>query len=143
MKNLDPERLERLIGSMRSALALLVELRDLPESEFLSDRHKQSSAKYNFTAAIEAAIDIASHIISRKALRVPEDYADTFQVLCEAGIVPSDFSEELKKMARFRNRLVHLYWNVDAVEVRRILETRLTDFERYLSCIGVYLATEK
>jgi uncharacterized protein YutE (UPF0331/DUF86 family) len=137
---LDPERLEKLVSSMRVALRLLEELRGMPAAEFLSDPHKQSSAKYNFTAAIEAAIDIASHLISRKALRAPEDYADTFQVLCEAGILAPDFAAELKKMARFRNRLVHLYWEVDVHEVRRILETRLADFDRYLVCIGAYMA---
>jgi uncharacterized protein YutE (UPF0331/DUF86 family) len=143
MKPLDPERMEKLISSMRGALKLLGELRDLTDAEFMSDPHKQSSAKYNFTAAIEAAIDIASHVISRKALRAPEDYADTFQVLSDSGIVSSDFADELKKMARFRNRLVHLYWDVDTAELRRILETKLGDFDRYLSEIGAYMTREE
>ncbi len=140
MKPLDPERMGKLLSSMRVALALLKELRELPTADFIADPHLQSSAKYNFTAAIEAAIDIASHLISRRSLRAPEDYADTFQVLSEAGVLDPDFAGELKKMARFRNRLVHLYWDVDTSELRRILETRLDDFERYLSCIGKYMA---
>jgi len=74
-------------------------------------------------------------------LRAPEDYADTFQVLCEAGILPPDFTVELKKMSRFRNRLVHLYWDVDTADLRHILETRLGDFEWHLSCIGAYLGS--
>jgi len=45
-------------------------------------------------------------------------------------------------MARFRNRLVHIYWDVDTAELRRILETRLGDFNRYLSEIGAYMARE-
>jgi uncharacterized protein YutE (UPF0331/DUF86 family) len=143
MKPLDPERMEKLVSSMRGAIKLLGELRDLPVPEFMADPHKQSSAKYNFTAAIEAAIDIASHVISRKGLRAPEDYADTFQVLSEAGILPADFTGELKKMARFRNRLVHIYWDVDTAELRRILETKLSDFNRYLSEIGAYMAREE
>ena len=140
MSTVDPERLEKLFSSMRTAVALLSELRDLPAATFLSDPHMQSSAKYNFTAAIEAAIDIASHIISRKGLRAPNDYADTFEVLREAEIVPPDFAVDLKKMARFRNRLVHRYWDVDTAELRRILQTRLAEFERYIACIGSYLA---
>lgn len=140
MKAPDLERIEKLVGSLRTALALLNELRLMPAASFLADAHKQSSAKYNFMAAIEAAIDIASHLISRGAWRAPEDYADTFQVLCEAGIIDPDFTAELKKMARFRNRLAHLYWDVDTNELRRILETKLPDFERYMGCIGAYLA---
>ncbi len=33
-----------------------------------------------------------------------------------------------------------VYWDVDTAELRRILETRLEDFERYIACIGAYLA---
>jgi hypothetical protein len=48
MKPLDPERMEKLVSSMRVALRLLGELCELPVSEFMADPHKQSSAKYNF-----------------------------------------------------------------------------------------------
>ena len=76
-------------------------------------------------------------------MRAPEDYADTFQVLAEAGIVDAEFAVELKKMARFRNRLVHLYWGVDVMELRQILATRLDDFETFISAIGSELAREQ
>jgi len=136
MTGIDKERLEKLIGSLRSALRLLRQLKDTSEVEFLKDEHLQSSAKYNFTVAIEAAIDIASHVISRNKLRAPEDYADTFRVLSEGGILDGAFAMELGKMARFRNRLVHLYWDVDVSEVRRILDTRLDDFETFITTVG-------
>lgn len=43
---------------------------------------------------------------------------------------------------RFRNRLVHLYWEVDDGEVYRILTTRLDDLERFLKEIGQYIGLE-
>jgi uncharacterized protein YutE (UPF0331/DUF86 family) len=45
-------------------------------------------------------------------LRVPEDYADTFSIIGEAGRFSKEFVEKLTRMARFRNRLVHIYWEV-------------------------------
>lgn len=51
IKDIDPERMSRLIGSMREAIANLSELGGLSETEFLEDKHKQSSAKYNFIVA--------------------------------------------------------------------------------------------
>jgi uncharacterized protein YutE (UPF0331/DUF86 family) len=48
-------------------------------------------------------------------LRSPEDYGDTFKVLDEGGILDEEFATKLVSMARFRNRLVHLYWDVDNV----------------------------
>lgn len=140
IKDVDPERMSRLIGAMREAVANLSELGGLSEIEFFQDKHKQGSAKYNFIVAIEAAIDLASHLISRKGFRPPEDYSDSFRVLSEVGVLEAGFSAELEKMARFRNRLVHMYWDVDIQEVRRILQTRLGDFEEYVSQIGSFLA---
>lgn len=139
IKDVDSERIGKLIGMMREAVHSLTEIKDMPRSKFLSDKHIQSSAKYNFIIAIEASIDLGSHIISRKAFRAPEDYADTFKVLGDAGVLESEFCSELEKMARFRNRLVHLYWDVDVVEVWKILQSRLGDFERYISQVGGYL----
>lgn len=142
MKTVDWERLEKHIASMRKALRLLHELADLSENEFLGDEHKQSSAKYNFTTAIEAVIDMASHIISRLGFRAPEDYADTFLILAEHNVIDRDFAAEMMKMARFRNRLVHLYWDVDVSEIYRILQTRLDDFEQLLEQIRSYLKSK-
>ena len=137
---IDPERLEKLISSMRETVRILREIQDMSESKFNEDIHRQGSAKYNFIAAIEAAIDIANHLISKRGFRAPNDYADTFRVLADSGVIERDFASELEKMARFRNRLVHIYWNVDVIEVWRILQSRLGDFEKYISQVGAYLA---
>jgi len=134
-RDLDPARLTRLLSAMRQSLMLLSELAALSPEAFSIDVHKQGSAKYNFIAAIEAAIDMANHIISRKGFRAAEDYADTFRVLAEAGILDAAFALELEKMARFRNRLVHLYWDVDAGELFKILQSRLGDFETFIASI--------
>ena len=66
--------------------------------------------------------------------------ADTFKVFADTDVIEKEFALELVKMARFRNRLVHLYWEVDIQEVWRIIQTRLDDFEDYISQIGKYLA---
>jgi len=142
IKDVDPERIEKLVSAMREAVLILLELGGMKESDFLGDKHKQSSAKYNFIVAIEAAIDLASNLISRKGFRAPEDYGDTFRVLREAGVIESNFALELEKMARFRNRLVHRYWDVDPKEVLRILHERMDDFEKYITQVGAYIRSE-
>jgi uncharacterized protein YutE (UPF0331/DUF86 family) len=52
-------------------------------------------------------------IIARNGLRTPEDYADTFRVMEEKGAFDSEFTSALTQMSRFRNRLVHIYWDMD------------------------------
>jgi uncharacterized protein YutE (UPF0331/DUF86 family) len=136
----DHERLNKLVSSMRTAQRLLIELSELNEEDFLADDHKISSAKYNFIAAIESSIDLCNHLISRNKFRSPEDYADSFTVLFEAGILEKAFTDELIKMARFRNRLVHVYWDIDTKELHTILKTRLKDFDTFISEIGKHIS---
>jgi len=135
----NPDKITTLASALKKALYNLQQLQKLTKKEFLSDADKVASAKYNFIVAIEAAIDIASHIIAKNALRAPLDYADTFAVLAEAGCYSSDFAQELKDMARFRNRLVHLYWEVSDERVYEFLQNKLNDLTLFLQKIFTFI----
>jgi hypothetical protein len=50
---------------------------------------------------------------------------------------------DLRRMARFRNRIVHLYAQVDLPTVYRLLQERLADFDRYLIAIERYLPASR
>lgn len=79
------------------------------------------------------------HVISRNGLRVPEDYADTFRVMAEAGALENGFAQQLRNMAKFRNRLVHLYWEVDDRQLYEILQNRLDHFKTFLDRLSTFL----
>ena len=102
----------------------------------MADPDKIASAKYHFVVAIECCIDIANHIIASEKLRVPRNTADSFVVLVEVGICATELESALKAMARFRNRLVHLYWDVDDQLVAKYLSESLSDFDRFAAAIG-------
>jgi uncharacterized protein YutE (UPF0331/DUF86 family) len=139
----NPDKIASLVSEMRKAINRLKSLATLDKESFLNDPDKIGSAKYNFVIAIESAIDICNHIISQNGYRAPEEYADTFQVLGEQGIFDKDFLRTLKDMARFRNRLIHLYREVDDEQVYEILQSRLDDFKTFLDRIAAFLKLEK
>jgi uncharacterized protein YutE (UPF0331/DUF86 family) len=89
--------------------------------------------------AIEGAVDLCNHVIAKNGLRTPEDYADTFRVIEEKGAFDPEFTNSLIQMARFRNRLVHIYWDIDDVELFRIIQTRLPDVRRFLKDFGNFI----
>jgi len=142
MPHFNPDKITKLISEMRKTTERLKSLKFLDKKSFLNDPDKIASAKYNFIIAIESAIDICNHIISQNSYRAPEDYADTFQVLGEQGAFEKDFAKVLKEMAKFRNRLVHLYWEVDDEQVYEILQFRLDDFKIFLDNIAIFLELE-
>ena len=135
----DQEKMVKLVSEFRKSVTRLQKLKKLGQKKFLGDPDKIGSAKYHFIVAIESSIDMCNHIISRNGYRVPEDYADTYKVLEEEGAFDAGFTEELVKMAKFRNRLVHLYWQVDDSRIYKILEENLGDLEKFLKSIAEFL----
>ena len=139
----DEEKITSLMSEARNALEALYELSELPKEEFLQNRHYVSSAKYNLIVAIEACLDIAYHLISKNKMRLPKDYADSFRVLNEGGIINDDLTRRLILMARFRNRLVHIYWEVDDEFIYEILRNNLSDIEEFMNSISKALRREE
>lgn len=72
-------------------------------------------------------------MISKNRFRSSEDYADTFLVMMEEDFFQKEFAKKLMQMARFRNRLVHIYWKIDVDLLYTILQEDLADFERFLT----------
>jgi uncharacterized protein YutE (UPF0331/DUF86 family) len=139
----NPDKIVKLVSEMRKSVSHLNSLKTLDRKSFLNDPDKIGSAKYHFIVAIESAIDICNHIISQNGYRTPEDYGDTFQIMGEQGAFNEDFVKALKNMARFRNRLIHLYWEVNDEQVYEILQNRLNDFKTFLDSIAVFLGLDR
>ena len=139
MPQFDQETMVKLVSELRKNVARLQDLSALKQDEFLKDPDKIGSAKYHFIVAIESCIDMCNHIISRNGFRAPEDYGDTFRVMNEEGALKPDFSDELVNMAKFRNRLVHIYLEVENKQVYEILQDRLNDFKKFVDSIANFL----
>ena len=52
------------------------------------------------------------------------------------GVGKTSLAKKLARMARFRNRLVHLYWDIDYGEVFDFLPEGLEDLREYAKAIG-------
>ena len=102
-----------------------------PLEVFLKDQDQQDIGCYRLQIAIEAALSLCYHITAKELRKVPEEYAQCFVLLEEAGIITADLSGNLQKMARFRNLLVHMYWKIDYTAVYDIIENNTEDLEEF------------
>ena len=119
------------------------EYEQITVAQYLDDWKIQRIVERTLQIMIETCLDIASHIIADKELRVPTSYSDTFKVLHEEKIVSDELFSALTKMAKFRNVVVHHYEKIDAEIVVSILKKDLKDFEHYKNEIIRLLKTEK
>lgn len=131
----DREKVERKIQQLDEFLHILENLSKISNSELLKDPIKIGSIKYYLQVSIESCIDMATHIISSERFRPPKDYGDIFNILSEEAIISDDFTQIMKKIVKFRNRIVHLYGEVDDQYVLDILKNRLDDFKIFRDAI--------
>lgn len=104
------------------------ELRELARPErMVGDVREARFIQHTLQLAIQAALDVASHIVSARRLGEPETNRALFDLLRREGLVAQDLSNALYAMAGFRNVLVHGYAEVDLRVVRDILENHLDD----------------
>jgi len=91
---------------------------------------------------IETCVDVAGHIISDQGFRIPKSYSDTFSVLHENNIVDDWLYSSLKKMAQFRNVVVHQYDKIDSTIVVGILQNDLKNFVAFRDVIIRYIKSQ-
>jgi len=60
----------------------------------------------------------------------------------EHGIVDAEFSVRLQRMARFRNRLIHIYWDINDETIYSLLQEDVCDIEEFLSAYLRFLGTK-
>jgi len=118
---------------IEESLKRLEEIRGLSLEAFLASQDTLDIACYRLLVAIEASLSLCYHVSARRLREAPEDYASCFGSLERAGLIPPDLGERLRRMARFRNLLVHVYWKIDYRQVYAIVHDDLRDLRDFAS----------
>lgn len=84
-------------------------------------------------------VDIATHVIADRGLKVPTTYADAFEILADAGLLDAALRDAMVRTTQFRNVVVHQYAAIDPVIVVRILREHLRDFTRFRAAVLTWL----
>jgi uncharacterized protein YutE (UPF0331/DUF86 family) len=111
----------------------LRDLRQLARPELLEgDVREQRFVEHTLQLAIQAALDVASHIVSDERLGEPTTNRSLFDLLVGSGWLDEDLGDRLASMAGFRNVLVHGYVEVDLQILRDVLLHHLPDLDGFV-----------
>lgn len=123
---------------IRARLKLLAEyisdLEGVQESsfaEFMENKVLRRFVERTLQLAIEACLDIGSHIISSYGYREPQYGRHVMDILAENGWIDQDLREHLVGMVGFRYVLVHDYAAVDPAIVFGVLTSRLPEIRSF------------
>ena len=131
------QRLAALRLNARRLEGSLAEGRD----RFLADENVQLIAERCLQLAIQAILDIGTHIIADQGLNRPAGYEDIVPELGRAGILPAVLVERLSGIAGLRNILVHDYLAVDHGRLFDDLTTGLGDLEEFARAIETFVSS--
>jgi uncharacterized protein YutE (UPF0331/DUF86 family) len=132
---IDREKIRQKLHFMQARLKRLYEIRSISPDEFLGNDLYIDASTRMLQIAIEAMLDLSSHIVAHEGWGLPKSYAEVVQVAARNLSIPDAVIETYTAMARFRNRVVHLYDAVDSREVWRIIQENLQDFEPFMKAV--------
>jgi uncharacterized protein YutE (UPF0331/DUF86 family) len=120
------------IATIDRCLARIAEVRGERRKDLLPV-DVEDIASLNLQRAIQAAINLATHIISTEGYGTPDSMAAVFTLLQQRGVIEADLAGQLRKMVGFHNIAVHECQAVDPAILESILARHLGDLRALTS----------
>ena len=131
----DKDIVQRKLAFIDLRLRNLETLKLMERQDFLAGFQAVDAAKYNLQVCIEALIDVSNHVVARERWGIPGTSAEAVKLIIEHGVLGKEKELSLMQMVKFRNRIVHLYQEVDDSEIYRILQENLDDIKGFIQAV--------
>lgn len=122
------------VAMIQRCLKRIKETTDLAPNS-LDDIDKQDIFILNLQRAVQAVIDLATHIIASEGLGLSDTIKDNFKLLMNAGIINEKLAHRMESMTGFRNIAIHDYQAIDIDILKAILVRHLKDLEDFYTTI--------
>jgi uncharacterized protein YutE (UPF0331/DUF86 family) len=129
--SINPELILKRCEEIAESLHRLEKIKTTDKDKFTKDQDLLDIASYRLLIAIEAALNICYHVSAKRMKKIPREYAECFQILAEQDVISRELGDELMKMARFRNMLVHAYWKMNPEIIYDIIQNDLDHLRRF------------
>lgn len=129
----DVELIEKKLAFIETCVR---QLRDLGQPERIPvDVREERFAAHTLQIAIQAAQDVASHIVSEGRLGEPETNRELFELLRRNGWLDPELSVVIQRMVEFRNLVVHGYQSLNPAILQDLVVHRLDDLLAFVGAI--------
>ena len=131
----DRDFIQRKTDRLVEYITDLEDQRNISVADWETNKMLRNHLERTLQKTVESCLDIGKHLIAGMNLRTPEDYKDIMVILTEAGILPQEKLSKFKKMAQFRNIIVHDYEKIDPHIILNILRQDLDDLRLFARAI--------
>lgn len=130
----DPARVRTKLAALMTYRDELLGLSQMDEQQYLSAHRFQG--RYLVQAAAQVCIDVANHIIASEGWTPATELRQAFERLGEHDVLDPALVERLQDLTGLRNRLVHLYDDVDDRRVQQAIKDRLDDLDAFAAAVA-------
>ena len=127
--------IENKISAIRKYLTILDRYQKFTRPEIENDIDIRGAVERYLYLATQSTIDLAESIIAYRKLRKPTTMAESFHILCEAGVISEELMQRLVQMTGFRNVIAHAYEDLDYDIVFDILHNGRKDISAFLEVL--------
>ncbi len=125
---------------IRERLAAIKTLPLGSEAELSADPRMLAAGESFLWRSLEGLFDLGRRVLSKGFGKVVPDYASVADELAADGVLPPETAAKLRLMARYRNRMMHFYDEIQPGELYGILARQRGDVEEVLVAIQRWLA---
>lgn len=138
--DIDIHKLHTRFAEIREHLDNIRRIAEQSDAEIFADSRNMAALKYHLIVILEAMGSLCVHVCVKKLNTAVNEYADCFDHLRKGGIVSEELGVELIKMARFRNLIVHRYWEAEDQRILTYVRTELNVIEEFMKQIAERIA---
>lgn len=107
------------------------------------DRDAFDLVSFNLMLAVQAALDVAGHLIADEGWAPATDLRQAFHRLHEHGVLSQEIAEALGRAAGLRNVVAHVYAQTDPELVFRGASSGLDDLESFSREVAAWVEAHK
>lgn len=135
----DAELVREKLLQLEEYINDLAEYQDLNLEKLTNDKILFRYLERTLHLAVEAVLDIGSHIISDERLGNPKFNSQIIEILAENNIIKENVSNYIE-MAKFRNIIVHDYAEIDPEILLMIIKENLEDLKAIFKWYRDYIS---
>jgi uncharacterized protein YutE (UPF0331/DUF86 family) len=98
---------------------------------------------FNLLLAVQAATDIAAHLVADEGWQAAETVAELFVRLETHGVISAESSDAMRRATRFRNVVAHGYAGIDVGAAHEASTAGLGDLDRFAREIATWLVSRE
>ncbi len=143
-----PEDINGNVVTQRASwvFEMINSLKELPienKAEFLENKHDIAAAESYLRRSLEALFDIGRHILAKKFAYPATEYKEIAKGLSDRKVIVGDQVELMRKMAGYRNRMVHFYHEITPAELHEICLNHLDEIKLLLERLLQWIKENK